>query len=91
MVDWHHARLSQRRATHRARRPEEAEAETRICAPHIMSPNGILKMSKTRFICARKSWHVDHRGDPLPRSVRHLARCGTAMLAARLYAREATN
>ena len=27
------------------------------------SPNGILRMSKTRFICARKSWHVDHRGE----------------------------
>ena len=61
-------RTSQRRATHRARRPEEAEAETRICAPHIMSPNGILKMSKTRFICARNSWHVDHRGEIRQRS-----------------------
>ena len=33
-----------------------------------MSPNGILKMSKTRFICARKSWHVDHRGEIRQRS-----------------------
>ena len=22
-----------------------------------------LKSSATRFICARKSWHIDHRGD----------------------------
>ena len=28
------------------------------------SPNDIsLKMLQTRFICARKSWHVDHRGE----------------------------
>ena len=33
-----------------------------------MSPNGILRMSKTRFICARKSWHVDHRGEIRQRS-----------------------
>ena len=30
-------------------------------------------------------------GELGPNPVRHLARCGTAMLAARLYAREATN
>ena len=48
-----------------------AAAETRIPAPHIVSPNGILKMSKTRFVCARKSRHVDHRGgDPLQRAAR---------------------
>jgi hypothetical protein len=41
----------------------EADRETRISASHIMSPNGILRMSETRFICARKSWHVDHRGE----------------------------
>jgi hypothetical protein len=28
-----------------------------------MSPNCILRMSETRFICARKSRHIDHRGD----------------------------
>ena len=26
-----------------------------------MSPNGILRMSKTRFICARKSWQGGDR------------------------------
>ena len=27
-----------------------------------MSPNGILRMSETRFICARQSRHATHRG-----------------------------
>ena len=39
-----------------------SDRETGISASHIASPNGILRMFKTRFICARKSRRRDHRG-----------------------------
>src|SRR6476660_6094104 len=43
-------------------------AETRIPAPHIMSSNGILRMSMTRFICAGNQGVATTGGDPLQRS-----------------------
>ena len=64
--------------------------ETRISASHIVSPNGILRMSRTRFICARKSRRRDHRGEipgSAPGGVH--AKASTALLD-RAYGRPAS-